>query len=478
MRRMRTWVAAVVVLCPLASVPSAASAQVATRVALRAVSQSPCSCSSADTESLGTGVVWQGVESLRLADIAALTAPVLWFSSDEPLLAPEYGPVPRAHPCDAPASEPVVYYQVTRIAHRGDTRVSRAEEDEATFFDKVDKLTLRFFFYYPEDVGRGGHVHDLEGVDLEIALDTAGPCRRVRVVRVEGMAHGNRWHSNILDVAPDTKFPIAVLVEQGKHAGAPDRNADGRFERGYDVTSRINDAWGVRDPARPGVPRTDGFRLLPPSDPRFCVPAGQSSIDSRPSLGRYSMRPANRVPTCAVPVNGTFLTDMMAYHGFGEAQEPVQFREGSLRGRLNRMGGPDEWLSLSLRGAGSRIGAAIVLKGLDLRQGWLVPRLVIDDVAASAEGMFTPSASRWADVYLSAGAERQFETVTEGDTAVPPNWSMAIEAGIKLRAEIPQRVRPFALGCNFGGVRLGLRGVGFPTVDRWRFIWEVGIGAW
>lgn len=481
----------------VAAAPAAAQAE-----APPAVSQASCGCAPGDLEGLETGVVWEGSGPLGLADIASLTAPVLWFSTDEPLLGATAPSIPAAHPCDAPAPGPVVYYQPARIAYRGNEPISRAEQNGAAFFDKVDSVILAFFFYYPRDVGVGGHVHDLEGIELEIRLERDGPCRRVRVERVEGLAHGNRWYANILVVRPDTRFPITVFVEEGKHASAPDRNADGHYMRGYDVTERINDAWGVRDSLGQGVlltagynaemtkPRDDAFRLLPPEEPRLCVSGRRSSIGTRASIGRYELRPANLVPTCAVPVNGKFLIDMMTAHGFGEAQEPEQFEAGSLTRVLSRLGGPDQWLSASLRGTGSRLGAAVVVKGIDLREGWLVPRLTVDNVTASGELMYTPSASRWADPYVSMGVQRQFTTVTERRTidteqgrvdvtvVLPPSWDVALEAGLKFRAEIPRKMRPFVLGYNFGGVRLGLRGVGVPTIERWQFVWEIGAGAW
>ena len=473
---------------PLAAQPmAAAQLVVATQLVAPERSAVPersaaCGCPAADARGLA-GVVWRDGEALRLADVASLVAPVLWFSGSEPLLAPGRGPVPSAHPCDRPASEPIVYYQVVRISYRGDARLARADENTPAFFDQVTRLTLRFFFYYPEDIGKSGHVHDLEGADFDIALEHVGPCRQLRIVRVEGLAHGNRWYSNLLDVGPDTRLPLTLLVARGKHASAPDRNADGRFERGYDVTSRRNDARGLGEPENPGVTRADDTRtadsrLLPPVEPRLCLGADASSIDDRPGLGRYALRPASHVAACDIPGNGTFLTDMMAYHGFGEAHQPAQFRAGSLLDGLGGIGGPDQWLSLNLRGTGSRLGAAVIVRGLDLGPGWLVPRVLLDDVVASVEGMFTRSASRPVDVYVSAGAERQFETVIENDTAVPPNWSMAIEGGVKFRIEIPPGARPFVLGCNFGGVRVGLRGTGFPTTDRWQVVWEAGIGAW
>ena len=106
------------------------------------------------------GVVWQGRERLGLRDIAALLAPVLWFSTDEPLLADGRPPIPTAHPCDTVADHPVVYYQVTKLTYRGNTPVGRPEEDDAAFVDKVESFILNYYFYYLEDSGVGGHPHD------------------------------------------------------------------------------------------------------------------------------------------------------------------------------------------------------------------------------------------------------------------------------------------------------------------------------
>ena len=457
-----SWVGATLVFCAATLADQAVAAPVPEGDEGRRVRQAACACSPDEFGGIATGVLWRGVEPIGLADIAAITAPVLWFSADEPLLGRGHPPIPSAHPCDSPASSPVVYYQVTRIVYRGSQRVTRPEEDDPAFFDKVERFTLTFFFYYPEDAGRSAHVHDLEGTELEIVLDTDGLCRRVRVARVEALAHGNRWYSNVLEVTPDTRFPITVLVEQGKHATAPDRDADGRFVRGYDVTERVNDAWGVRNWGG-----ADDFRLLPPDEPRLCVPAQRSSIGGRPSRSHYSLRPANRVRVCDVPMNGRFLADTMAYHGFGEAQVPDQAPTGSLRSVAQRVGGPDQWLSVNFRRVGSHSGAAFVLRGIDLQAGWFVPRFTVDAEHGSAQVMFTRSAARPLDAYVSAGGMRQSK-----------DWKAVVEAGIKLRAEIPRTLRPFVLGCNFGGVRAGLEGVGFPAVERWQFVWEIGAGAW
>ena len=88
---------------------------------------------------------------------------------------------------------------------------------------------------------------NLETAEFEVWLEGDPGCRRVRLASVEGLAHGSRWYSNTLKVRPDIKYPVTLFVEEGKHSTAPDRNADGAYMRGYDVTERLNDAWGVRD---------------------------------------------------------------------------------------------------------------------------------------------------------------------------------------------------------------------------------------
>jgi hypothetical protein len=81
----------------------------------------------------------------------------------------------------------------------------------------------------------------------------------VRLASVEALAHGSRWYSNTLKEWSDARYPVTLFVEEGKHATAPDRNADGTFMRGYDVTERVNDAWGVRDSLGHGVLLSSGY---------------------------------------------------------------------------------------------------------------------------------------------------------------------------------------------------------------------------
>lgn len=90
-----------------------------------------CPCFDRRDPGSPAGVVWRGSRSdIGLEDIAAMLAPVLWFSADEPLIVEGDGPLPHPHPCDAPAPGGVVYYQVNRIRLRGSERVSWPEHGD------------------------------------------------------------------------------------------------------------------------------------------------------------------------------------------------------------------------------------------------------------------------------------------------------------------------------------------------------------
>jgi hypothetical protein len=469
-----------------------------------AVAQAPAGVCRIASGADAPGVVWQGRERLGLREIAGLLAPVLWVSADEPLLGDGRQPIPSPHPCDSPSTRAIVYYQVTRLTYLGDTPVGRPEEDDAAFADKVESFILKYYFYYPEDSGVGGHTHDLETAEFEVSLERDGECRRVRLASVEGLAHGSRWYSNTLKIRSDIRYPVTLLVEEGKHGMAPDRNADGTFMRGYDITERVNDAWGVRDSLGHGVllssgyasemtkPRAKPFRIVPAASPYLQVGARHRSYDDdEPSLGQYEMRPANTVAACAsIPADGARLLRMMGDHRFGRDELPTQYAAGSVGRALSELSLPDSWLSASLRVSGRTLGAALVFKGLDLREGWIVPRVTVSSRDATAELLFTPSASRWAGYYLSGGARRQFVTTRERrtidtdqgrqeiDVVILPDWKVTVEPGVKIRATLPAKVRPFVLGYTFGGMRFGVQALGFRQVEQWRFIWEIGAGAW
>jgi hypothetical protein len=456
--------------------------------------QSACACPDPFAPGTPPGIVWRGPSpGPGLPALARLLAPVLWYSSDEPLivLRPD-ARLPHPHPCDETAHAPVVYYQVGEIVLRGSERVSGTGEADTRFFEKVDHFALTFYFYYDEDVGLSPHAHDLEAVTLSVYLESSPDgCLQVRVRRVKGHAHGLDWYSNILDVERDTVFPVTVLVEEGKHASVPDRNADGVYTPGYDVNARVNDAWGLRDVLGSSVllgarytasmskPRDDRFRLMPPDDPPVCTRRPHTVARGAEALGRYVLRHAAAVPVCrpAGP-EADRLRSMMRYHRFGTEWPPSQ-HESDLARELSDPENAIRWISaVNVRFESSRLTAVVQGPGIDMREAWVVPRLVTGYRAWGVDALVTPSASRWADWYVAAGYERGSPArVSDEPGTAPPRNGFAGEVGLKFRVTVTGKARWALLGYSFGGVRVGVRASGFTRLRDPRFIVELGAGA-
>jgi hypothetical protein len=452
-----------------------------------------CACPEPTNEEEPTpGVVWQGAadSTLDLKTMAEMLAPILWFSSDEPLLLRNGGPVPQAHPSDAPSESAVVYYQVLDLVLRGDERIEGKFEEELQFFEKVAQFRLKYFFYYGEDVGMKPHRHDLEAIELRVYLDETGDgCRRIRVTRIEGLAHGLSWYSNILSVEADTVFPVTVLVEEGKHASAPDRNGDGVYTPGYDTNVRINDAWGLRDimgssvlqgsryTASMSKPRDEAFRLLPPRDVELCGRRPPARLATA-GLGRYALRPAVDVPAslAAVP-DAKRLDAMMRFHHFGPDAPARQYPSSEVQALSDPENVYRVISGFNLRWDTDRIGGSLQGPGFDLREVWVVPRLLLMDGWA-AEAIITPSASRWVDWYAAVGYERGIVRIPTGDGREPQLFNgFASEAGLKFRVALPGKARWAALGYRFSGIRIGIRSSGFGRIQEPRFVIEIGAGA-
>ena len=68
---------------------------------------------------------------------------------------------------------------------------------------------------------------------------------------------------------------------------------------------------------------------------------------------------------------------MMEDHRFGRDELPAQYQAGSLKRALSELNLPDSWLSVSLRVTERTLGAALIFKGLDMREGWVVPRVTV-----------------------------------------------------------------------------------------------------
>jgi len=117
--------------------------------------------------------------------------------------------------------------------------------------DKQKNLyNYQYWFYYLFDEGIDGHEHDNEHAFIYVSDD-----REVKAV--VGAGHTSATANNILvvgnDLQLDKRFPtelpkhIPILAELGKHASAPDKDLDGRFDLGVDANIFPDYAWGSRD---------------------------------------------------------------------------------------------------------------------------------------------------------------------------------------------------------------------------------------
>lgn len=280
-------------------------------------------CAPADHASLHD--VRMGKPTLSAQKFAEYAAPILWFSPNEPLRI-EGNHIPEPLPGDLAEDNirAVVYYRISEVLLQPRVLKSELAGTDQLELEKIKALTLKYYFYYSKDVGFGEHLHDLESVryDVNFTLrrEDGGEVKDdyrgrkyyvAHISRVIGAAHGVTWYGNQLDIGGGerhTSLPITLLIEEGKHATTPDRNADGFYSPGYDVNRRYTDAWGVRDLLGSGAlgsPGYEGAMTKPrrPSDmvrvdPVAADPARLFEFyvgDHRDKLAtarRYRLRPA------------------------------------------------------------------------------------------------------------------------------------------------------------------------------------------
>jgi hypothetical protein len=428
------------------------------------------------------GLLWHGKQSgLGLSDVAAIAAPVLWFSSDEPLILQGERALPHAHPCDTGSAQGVVYYQVTRTKLRTGVRVGLPPHEDPFFLDRVEWFTIRYYFYFSRHFGSDARAHDLAATDIDVAVDhLAENGYRIRVTRVAGLVRGTDWYANELEVEAGTKLPVTVLVEQGTHVTGPDRNGDGLFTVGYDINRRTGDAWGIRDfetgtlmagrfDASMFKPRQRGYRMLPPDVPRNGIDRSTLSVgDIIGEMGRYELRPSVSVNPCNVlPVDNRSLRLVMRDQRFGPEHEPTQFKSSLMADLRRPFSGTDPLIrNISVR-RDRDVGIAMLFRGINFHDGSLMPRLTAFPHKGSIEALYTTSGARAFGWYAAAGAELNHH-----------DWIFAAETGLKLRARLTGAQRRLALGAEFLGFRVGIRSSGFDRIQPIRWVLEVGIGGW
>jgi hypothetical protein len=455
-------------------------------------------------------IVWYGSDSLMtLENLAAYCGPVLWFSPDEPLLGDAKGKdirLPEPFPFEDDPEGPVVYYRVRNLVVAGDEETAYVPDPADRGKSVIDLsnvvgVDLDFFFYYHAEAGFGGHAHDVESVEFKVFIWRREKCvdcpYSLGVTRAVGKAHGVLWYDNTLSMDEFTKFPLHILVEEGKHASCTDKNADGYFTPGYDVNRRVNDAWGVRDVLRSGAlftgnyeawmtkVRTPGYRVfppLPPDSPLRELHSGNGRY--APNQAVYELRPLPSAEE-AQPDLVPFIADK------GDPDWPDMEQATSLANLV-------EWsnaetfvksVSLSLMADGD-LGIAVVLPFFILKTledpvagGYLCHRVYFKDKKLRDIGYmlhYTPSASRWVDGYVSAGWEwDQYDVQSDGRWSTSTRSDFVLETGIRFRANL--RHSPFgflSFLTDFWGIRAGLKNYGFFDIDRLTYVLEIGSGTW
>jgi hypothetical protein len=453
-------------------------------------------------------VVWSGDDPIMTFEkLAALCAPILWFSPDEPLLEDLDRPgeinLPMPFPFEADNGRPVVYYRMRNIIYGRDDvsnipPLPRANDTQISF-DEVTAVDLDFFFYYPSEEGLGGHVHDVEAVEMKVAIYRQTSCDECRygvyVGLINAKAHGILWYDNTLEVDRYTDFPIHILVEEGKHASCTDKNGDGYYTPGYDVNKRVNDAWGIRDVMRTGALFTGGFqgwfakkrvpedRVFPP------LPADHRHREDHmvdgvyaPGYQQYELRPFPDLETAMAAGDPTIERFVDKGHpDWPDAHEQKDLDELASWVDTEQFA---KSLSIAVRYDGdwgaSFIFPLFILKNFNdpVTGGWLVNRIYLKDKNLRDFGwniMYTASASRWFDGYFSAGLEVDKYDTFEGEMS---RTGFVSETGIKLRGNIghsPLRFLRFL--SDFLGLRVGVRYRGFERFDEIGYIVEFGAGS-
>ena len=469
-------------------------------------------------EDLG-GVIWKGNSPLlSFEELSLHAAPMLWFSPDEIELYDKEGK--KRLPNNFPFEEnggPVVYYKIKTLYAKEEEGAMQASSNtppnlKLIDLQKVKAIDLDYYYYFDKETGARGHQHDLEGVLLNIQIIETLDCPDYRyavmIKKATGKAHGLHWYNNVLDVDAQTFFPLSILIEEGKHASSTDKNADGIFTPGYDVTKRVNDAWGVRDIITTGrlvsgsfqawmtkrrTPESLLFPPLPKSSPyyeKFSAKFG-SLIDS----SVYTLRPYPVYPIEAIKEDKKLnrllkgrkpnvWPNVKKVEGNGSIRQWAKTENA-----FNSIGLAYRWddsrgLSVAL--------PLLLFKNVEapLTGGWLYHKIsfgrfdtnITDSTFVfqkllGHEIVYTSSASKWIDTYVGLGYE-----VYDEDSR--PNFrkakvEMVSEVGIKIRLNISSTPLKFLrfLGTDFWGLRLGWKNVGFSPFIYNGFVIELGAGV-
>ena len=447
---------------------------------------------------------------INLADLARKTAPMLWFSPDEPYLYDENKEIriPMALPVDEPGNKPVVYYKLTYVYSMD--RIDKEELDyslqEVLHLDILNGFDLNFYYYFDKETGVGSHKHDIESMSIQFNVIQNDGCPEGKYSIVAQLvvahAHGLVWYQNVFVVDEQTFFPLSIMIGEGKHASCTDKNADGVYTPGFDVSENVNDAWGVRDIETSGrlftgqyqawmtKKRTKKSLLFPPiarEDRYYDNLIDEFKFDEDDPT--YELRAYPNYLEIDVPEDLVrFMKDKKPH----DWPKPVRGKADHTGQRNSQTVASYKAISFAYRWDNSN-GISITLPLLLFKNveapmtgGWLYHKIYFgneDAFDGRYENIFghqivhTPSASRWLDPYIGMGYEIYDKNDERGVTDY--SGTFVSEIGFKLRLNVSHTPLKFLkyLGTSFWGVRMGWKNVGFDFFKQSGFVVELGAGV-
>jgi hypothetical protein len=500
------------------------SAQTSAAVMPTAVVPSQQSCNFSDLP----GVVWWGTQrQMTLERLAQYLAPVYWFSPDEPLLRGAEGAdirIPEAFPFEEQPAGPVVYYQFGQMVTVAagvegfdETAVAIVRDsanpgNAVVDFERVVAFTMHFWAYFGSEEGLGAHIHDIEGAEFRLTVlrdhsgwvkeNSAAQCAErnyiILVSRVSGLAHGVVWFWNVSETDIDSRFPMHLLVEEGKHALATDKNSDGYFTPGFDVSRYVNDAWGIRDNMRTGALATGGYQSWMTKvrqDPHRVAPPLPEDSPLRPRLERRGYYDGSLAVYELRPFPPTEMAEGDPHHlaNFFKDKEVLDWPETH---EVRTLSDYTTWLDTDL--VVKSLSIALLLDG-DVGASFVFPLLVVKNFEVPAAGgflvhrmylkdnylrdfgwqlMYVPSASRWVDTYFAAGAEHDRDRDSTGVETLN-KWDFVLETGFKFRFNLSHSPMKFlSVLTDFWGFSAGIKNYGFFDINRLTYVFQVGAGVW
>lgn len=459
---------------------------------------------------LETFAVWEGTDSvMTVRDLVAYCAPIFWFSPDEPELDRKKGKdinIPAHFPFDTKTDTPVVYFQINEILTRNEAYLNAFKRDYTNFLNsklelkKISGVNISYSHFYNNEAGLGSHQYDTEQAQFQYFVkqhkDKSGVKHYAIVfTRATGKAHALDWYDNIYEADQlflELALPFNILVEEGKHASCTDMNGDGYYTPGYDVNVRKNDAWGIRDIMRSGdlfsadyqaymaKVRKPEHRVFPP------MPAGSKLWKRHSVNGKYAPDNAvyqlRQMPSPSKARNKILMHDMESY--FQEISPTIK-HQSSKDDLIDWFIGDNfiNSVGVSYRLDDGQSGVSVSLPLLIVKNveapligGWLVNRIYFQGGDLRDFGynlLYTPSASRFSDLYFASGFEFNEKDSSEVESV------FVLEAGIKFRGNVSYSPLKFLSFLSpFWGLRLGIKNEGFMKINKISYILELGAGVW